>query len=606
MARAGANHQQAVRLDTARSHRELAAVLELQGRTSEAMESYRRALALEPRSAQTIHRLANLLSEQGALEEAVQLYEKVLDLTPESAEAHYDLGRARKRRGELNAAVECYRRAIALRPNCFEFHLNLAAVLFLLGSLPESADSYRRALTLKPDDPDAIYSLGVVLQEMGDAQGAAQCYMRTLQLEPHHADALCNLGAACTTLGDFQSAAAVLQRSLALRPGSPNAHCNLGNVHLKQGRTLAALASLKSALALDPNHPMALSSLGYTLETLDDASSAAQCYRRALQAHPDFAQARFYLGTYSLAEGDFAAGWRDYEARWGTADFRAARRRFAQPQWTGQDIRGSRVFIHAEQGLGDTMQFVRYLPMVAARGAEVVLEVHPNLYRLLMDSFGASALVIQKGEELPPFDWQCPLLSLPLAFGTSLTNIPARIPYLRAEEAAAQAWSERLCGNTLRVGLAWAGNPKHSRERLRSITLSQLEALLHTEGVKFYALQKGPAVEQLKTVPTECSPVDLDSQQRDFADTAAIVANLDLVISIDTSVAHLAGAMGKPVWILLHHMADWRWLRNRDNSPWYPTARLFRQTSAGDWSGVVKRLQENLLQLLLARGRKEA
>jgi hypothetical protein len=395
----------------------------------------------------------------------------------------------------------------------------------------------------------------------------------------------------------------LLRRSLVLQTAAPDTHNNLGKVLLEQGDTLGAISSFRDALTLQPDHAMTLCNLGFTLESLGDAAGAIQCYRRALEVQPDFPQAKFFLGMSQLAEGDFAAGWRNYEYRWATKDFRRFRRTFQQPQWRGEDIRGSRILVYAEQGLGDTMQFARYLPMLLARGTEIILEVQPSVYRLVKNSFDQTAVrVIQTGEAHPDFEWQCPLLSLPLAFGTDLDSIPSGVPYLRASSAAVARWAERLASNTLRVGLAWGGNPKHSRERQRSIPLQQLARLTHIKGTTFYSLQKGAANAQLKALSGEMRLIDLESEQEDFADTAAIAANLDLVISIDTSVAHLAGSIGRPVWILLHDTPDWRWLHECSNSPWYPNGRLFRQGTRGDWKGVLDRLEVNLLAMVNDRG----
>jgi hypothetical protein len=291
-------------------------------------------------------------------------------------------------------------------------------------------------------------------------------------------------------------------------------------------------------------------------------------------------------------QGNFREGWEEYEARWDTESFGAVKRSFSQPLWRGEPLAGESILLHAEQGFGDTMQFVRYVPLVASRGGQVVLEIQPRLRRLLGNLPGA-AKVIVRGEELPEFSWHCPLLSLPLAFDTRLANIPAKVPYLYPGEMEVQKWSRRLQGDGLRVGLAWAGNPNHVREGERSIPLEQLAPLMQVAGTTFYSLQKGPATAQIHKLPG-IRLIDLDSQQNDFADTAAIIANLDLVITVDTAVAHLAGAMGKPVWVLLHHVPDWRWLLHRDDSPWYPAARLFRQTIAKDWTSVIGRVRMEL------------
>jgi hypothetical protein len=266
-----------------------------------------------------------------------------------------------------------------------------------------------------------------------------------------------------------------------------------------------------------------------------------------------------------------------------------------QRRWKGEVLGGERILLYAEQGLGDTMQFVRYVPLVAARGGEVVLEVQPALHDLLARADGASR-VIRRGEALPEFSWQCPLMSLPLALGTELETIPARVPYIVPDAARVETWRRRLRGNTRRIGLAWAGNPAHPRDRLRSIALEQLVPLWNVTGTSFYSLQFGSGAEQMKRLPPDVQLVDLGDELRDFANVAAIVANLDLVISIDSAVAHLAGALGKPVWILLNKGCDWRWFLERGDSPWYPTARLFRQTTSGEWQEVVKRIEIELRQ----------
>jgi tetratricopeptide (TPR) repeat protein len=578
-------------------HHDLGQTYELHGNIQRAIQSYRHALSLNPENAESIRRLADLLSEAGELDEAAALFERLLQMTPSDAEAHYDLGRLRKRRGDLQAAVNCYRSAINLRPNCFEIHFNLAAALFQVGMFEESAHSYQQALRLQPNDAEAHYSLGVALQESGKFEAAAESYANAIRLKADYAEAYSNLGIASAELGNLPMAINFLRYSLTLQPSSPDIHCNLGNLLFKQGDTIAAIDSYRNGLMLQPDHAVALANLGVTLETLGDAESAEECYQSALKSRPDFSLAKFFLGLHQLSKGEFSVGWNAYEHRWVSKECRSYRRTFSQPRWRGEDIQGSRILLYAEQGLGDTMQFVRYLSMLLARGAEIILEVQPNLYRLLKNSF-EQVRVIRAGEAHPDFDWQCPLLSLPLAFGTDLESIPSSGPYLRVEATAAAIWAERLSADTLRVGLAWAGNPKHSRERQRSISLEQLARLTRIEGLTFYSLQKGAAAAPLKSRSSDLRLIDLDAGQEDFADTAAIAANLDLVISIDTSVAHLAGAIGRPVWILLHHMPDWRWLRGRSDSPWYPTARLFRQTVPGNWNGVLDQLEESLRALV--------
>jgi hypothetical protein len=356
--------------------------------------------------------------------------------------------------------------------------------------------------------------------------------------------------------------------------------------------------SFRNALALDPTHALTLCNLGTFLHnTLDDTAGAVQCYRMALAAHPDSQIAQFYMGLQHLVAGDFTAGWQGYEARWCRPEFRNTRPARLQQQWRGEDIRGSRILIYREQGLGDTLQFVRYVPMVAALGAEVVLKVQPSLVRLLSCICSSAVTIVSsESDEGADAEWQCALLSLPLAFSTQLATIPRDVPYLRAASAA---WAQRLPAHGLRVGLVWAGNPKHTRDRQRSIALEQLHGLTRLPGVRFYSLQKGPSAQDLAA--SSLPIVDLAGQIEDFADTAAIVANLDLVICVDTAVAHLAGALGKPVWLLVPHVGDWRWLRDRSDSPWYPTMRLFRQPAIGQWEPVLRQIEKELKDLVPVR-----
>jgi hypothetical protein len=309
----------------------------------------------------------------------------------------------------------------------------------------------------------------------------------------------------------------------------------------------------------------------------------------------------YYAGLLHLLHGDFAAGWHNYEYRWQTKMLRNARRDFSQPQWLGQRIDGARILLHAEQGLGDTLQFIRYVPMVTSRGAKVILEVPFELRRLVERAFGATVQVVTRGSRLPDFEWQSPLMSLPLAFGTDLTSIPAPTPYLQADPQLTSEFAQHLTASSttgLRVGLVWSGSPLHTRDRQRSIPLAQLCALTEIPGATFYALQKGPAAKDLLDMPIDMNLIDLSGYLNDFADTAAALAHLDLVVTADTAVAHLAGALGKPVWILLTHNPDWRWLLGRADSPWYPTARLFRQRAAGDWSSPIECILGELLRLI--------
>ena len=339
---------------------------------------------------------------------------------------------------------------------------------------------------------------------------------------------------------------------------------------------------------------------GLALFARGEFDEARKSFERVLELLPESADATFYLATLHLLNGQLARGWNEYESRWRTGAGAKARQPFSQPQWKGEALAGAKILIHAEQGLGDTLNFVRYVPLVAARGGEVILEVQPGLLRLL-SRFDGAWQVLSAGQPLPDFTWQCPMLSLPLALGTDLDSIPAKIPYIFPPPAIEPGVIPSLEGTAFRIGLVWSGRPDHGAERWRSVPLGQFASLMNIEGTTFYSLQMGEAAEQLERSEPPLRIVDLRERQKDFADTAAIVARLDLVISIDTSVAHLAGATGKPVWILLYNAPDWRWLLHREDSPWYPTARLFRQSTPGNWQDVLTRIEIELRKLIAVR-----
>jgi hypothetical protein len=361
------------------------------------------------------------------------------------------------------------------------------------------------------------------------------------------------------------------------------------------GRLEEALESYARARAIKPDYAEALYNQGNALVMLGRHREALASYERALAIKPDHAEAQWNQGLARLRLGDFRAGWKQYEWRWQRPDGVKSQRSFAQPVWTGQQsLQGKTILLHAEQGLGDTIQFVRYATLVARRGAKVMLEVQRTLKGLLARVEGVAGIV-GRGEELPAFDLHCPLLSLPLAFGTELSSIPASVPYLAATDDRIETWSARLPPRKgLRVGIAWSGNAKHKDDRNRSIALARLAHLFAAPGVQFVSLQKDARdgeAEVLRDIP---GFLDLGPELKDFADTAALISLIDLVISVDTSTAHLAGAMGKPVWVLLPFSPDWRWLLEREDSPWYPTARLFRQPMIGDWESVIGRMRREL------------
>ena len=529
---------------------------------------------------------------------AAAAFAEAVGLDPNFAEAHNNLANMQKRQGEMDAALAGYARALALQPGYVEAHVNRANTFAALGRLPDAVAGYRQALTLRPGFPPAVRGLAGVLRaqcqaaqrlhQAGEHAQAADLCRQVLATAPEHAEALNLLGVIACENDHSAQGAALLRRAIAADGTVANYHANLAGALAQLGQFQAAMQVSEHALTLAPDHAGALNTLGAARSALGQYADAAATLRRAIAANPTNPEAHFNLAGVLLSQGDLAAGWREYEWRWQSDYFRNHLRGFAQPQWRGEAAAGQTLLIHAEQGMGDSLQFCRYVPLVAARGLRVILEVPAPLVRLLRSLSGA-AHVIARGEDLPPYDLHCPMLSLPLAMGTTLDSIPASIPYLHPNAGEVAAWQARLPDGP-RVGLVWAGSPAlPGMDNRRSLPPEMLAPLLTVPGVQFISLQKdGPRM------PAEAGVLDLMGDIADYADTAALVANLDLVIAVDTSVLHLAGALGKPVWLLDRFAPCWRWILGRRDSPWYPTLRIYRQQQPGDWALVLADMRADL------------
>jgi tetratricopeptide (TPR) repeat protein len=500
------------------------------------------------------------LHQQGRLAEAQALYREVLRHAPGHFDALHMLGVATLQAGETRQGIALIGQALALEPNHADAHSNLGNGWLDLGRPEEALACYERALALNPDHADALNNRGNALQALKRPAEALASYEQALRLKPAQADTLANCGNALLDLD---------------RPGD-------------------ALACYDQALALNPGHADALINRGNALQGLTRHGEALDSYARALALRPDYAEAHWNEGLSRLVLGDFERGWAKYEWRWKKKTTVSPLRDFAQPLWLGREsLQGKTVLLHAEQGHGDTIQFCRYARHVAARGAAVLLEVQAGLKPLLAGLEGVGR-VLAKGEALPDFDCHCPLLSLPLAFGTRLETIPADIPYLSADPARAALWQARLGPKTRpRVGLAWSGNSAHVNDRNRSVPLAEFARRLGGQA-QWVSLQKQVREGDWEALQARRDIAHYGEALGDFADTAALLVNLDLVIAVDTAVAHLAGALGKPVWLLLPFNPDWRWLLGREDSPWYPSLRLFRQSAPGDWDGVLARVADAL------------
>jgi tetratricopeptide (TPR) repeat protein len=568
-----ASFQQALQLRSAYvdAHNNLGNVRMFQGRLDEAVACYQRALQLLPAAAVAYRasiysHLCNVLQQQGKSREAVACGRQALQLQPESAKAHNNLGNALRDQGQLEQAEAAYRRALALDPQFAEAHHNLAIVAREQGKLADSIASSRRALELKPDYAGACNNLGLALQDEGRTDESLACYRRALELKPDYAEAQLNLGNVLRDRAELDEAIACYHRALELKPDYSEAHGNLGTAFYDQGK-------------------------------LDDALA---CYDRAVALKPDSAEARFNRCVVWLLLGNLREGWPEYECRWRTKQFQPLP--FRQPLWDGQPLPGKTILLHAEQGLGDAIQFIRYAPLVQQAGARVVVECQRPLLRLLAGCRGVDKL-IGRGDDLPPFDVYAPLLSLPGIFQTRLDNVPAEVPYLFAAPSLVEHWRGRLLNLPgFKVGIAWQGASGHLRDRWRSIPLRYFAPLAEIAEVRLVSLQKHGGSDQLAEVAEQFQVVDfaeeLDEAAGPFMDTAALMTQLDLVITSDTVTAHLAGALGVPVWVALPAVPDWRWLLDRSDSPWYPTMRLFRQQKPADWTGVFDEIKSALLRRL--------
>lgn len=481
--------------------------------------------------------------------------------TPTSADEQMNLGIAMQRAGNLQGAVECFRQALTLDPSSFRAYNNLGSIFASLGDWETALTFARAAVELNPSSAEIHGNLAHLYLKQSQTQTAIEHYRQAADLKPDDPLYANSLGNALRVAGHFAEAEASMRRALLLQPNYAEAYFNLGFLYYVQQRP---------------------------------ASLIEECYQKAIALAPDLAQAHVNLSHCLLRRGAFAAGWAEQEWRWRWKEFPSPRRNFTQPQWKGEPVEGARILLHAEQGFGDTIQFLRYVPMVARRGARIILEVHPELRSLVARSADGIE-VISRGDRLPEFDWQCPLLSLPLVFGTELESIPAVIPYLRADMEA-PSWLQKERATDLHIGLVWAGGAINVIDRERSLSIAALGALWQVKGVSFYSLQRGPVSPEAESSPFPFAGIG--PQTGDFAATAAAVSHLDLIVSVDTSVAHLAGALGKPVWILLPVRSDWRWLIDRNDSPWYPTARLFRQEVEGEWGAVIASVAAELSRLV--------
>ncbi|HYV36861.1 MAG TPA: tetratricopeptide repeat protein [Gemmataceae bacterium] len=530
----------------------------------------RQIVAMQAGQAAVWFLLASACEHQGKVAEAGAHYRQVIRLLPDCAEAHTGLGNTYARQGQPADAEKCYREAVRLRPSDARTHYNLGVVATQQGNYQDAITHYQEAVRLDPKDVEALSNLGNVQRLLGQAEQAVASQQQALQLQPNSTTIINNLAATLVDVGRLDEAIGYFHQALRMDANLVECYNNIGQLRKQQGRLDEALANFEHALRLVPDH-------------------AAARWNRAL---------------IWLLLGDWQRGWPEYEWRW----HQPGRTRPASPQplWDGAPLNGRTILLGAEQGLGDTIQFIRYAALIKERGGNVIVECPPTLMRLLAGVRGIDQMVLANSPQ-PPHHVQAPLLSLPGILGTSVDTIPTGGPYLSADTTLMDHWNRFLTPLWgFKVGIAWQGNPRFCDDRQRSIPLSQFSGLASINGVRLISLQKGPGVEQLR----EHSQVmdlgsTLDEANGPFMDSAAIMKHLDLVICSDSAVAHLAGALGVPVWLALPLVPDWRWLLEREDTPWYPTMRLFRQKRIGDWDDVFRRIGEELRTLVEQRPKSQ-
>jgi len=608
------------------------------GQTLRAIDLITQALTHDRSNAFAYSNLGSAYQKLGRYPEAIARFERALVLQPDFVEALSNLGNTLRDAGRREDALASYNRALALKPDRPDVLANRGNVLRELRRFDEALGDFDRGLALDPQSAVLLFNRANVRFDLGRFDDALADYDAALAIAPDYCLAISHRGSALRALKRYDEALAAIDQALLLQPDSAEILTNRGDTLGELGRYAQALSDYDRALALKQAYPEAWCNRGNVLRALRRYDEALASYTAALDIDPEHAVAHMNEGLCRLLVGDMAVGWEKYEWRFKTPDMLPHVRSFEQslggrtgessgkseesseasssqpwtqpqpqpqpqpqskPLWHGQvPLSGKRILLYAEQGFGDTIQFCRYAQLVAQRGAHVILEVQPALKSLLVQSadIAGIAQVFAQGEALPEFDYQCPLLSLPWACATTLDNIPAPASYLHGEDARIQGWEARLgtMPAQTRVGLAWSGNPEHSNDRNRSLPLAALGPLLNIP-MQYVSVQKILRDEAVQAPwLAQHGVAHFGDQLQNFADTAALLSCMDLVITVDTAVAHLAGALGKPVWVLLPYGPDWRWLTERDDSPWYPSMRLFRQTAIGDWDGVIERVRQHL------------
>jgi len=571
------------------------------GRHLDAQLCCRQALALEPNHADTLHLMGLLSFHAKQYDHALEWISRAIGQEPKT-DYLTSLGTALANLGRYEEALKAFDKAVQLKPLDADLWRNLGNVLVDVERPADAILSFQHVLKLDPRHRDAASKAGRLLYEQERFEEALACFNLCDELQPNDFQTLHWRALALHKLKRPEEALADNKRALALDPANADTLCNIGNVLRTLGRNEEALSWFDRSLELAPNSRAILTNKAIALVDLRRFDEAFAAYHRAIAIEPGHAVPVWNLALLQMLTGNFEAGWAGREARWRIPELSVHYPKFSQPMWLGKEpIHGKTILINIDEGLGDTIQFARYVPMVAELGARVILAVQDALCPLLSGLKGVSLCLPLSTSERPAFDMYCPVSSLPLAFGTRLETIPSQTPYLpEPAQTLVQAWEDRLrARDRLRVGLAWSGNPRHDNDHNRSIPLRLMARILDVDA-SFISLQKDLRPDDSAALIEHPEIIDLTAQLTDFAETAALISCLDLVITVDTSIAHLAGALGHPTWILLPYTPDYRWLLDRDDSPWYPAVRLFRQSETREYASVLDRVRTELLAMISA------
>jgi tetratricopeptide (TPR) repeat protein len=530
----------------------------------------------------------------GDLLEAEKIYAAVLQTQPNNSDALHLMGVVRYQRCDFVQAETFFRRAVQINPEYHQAFNNLGLLLTRTGRVREAIDCFERALQLNPHDAGTLNNLGLARAARGDIHAAISTYREAICLKPDYADAYNNLGNALRALGQTDNALRSYEYAVHLKPDYAEAYNNLANILAEKAEVEQAALLYHAALKHNNRYVAALNNLGKISREQHFLEASHEYYRRSIEIDPDESESHWGLANLLLLEGKFEEGWNEYEWRWSLAGC-PDRLETGRPLWDGSDLAGKTILLYTEQGMGDAIQFLRYAPMVAERNGIVIVQCQRELASLAASVRGVTA-VVPRGDPVLPFDVQCPIMSLPRIFGTTLDSIPSIVPYLHPRAAVVKRWQRRMVPyrDSLRVGLVWSGSPTHANDRQRSLHLSAFEPLSDLSDVRLFSLQKGDAGKQAALPIAGMSLVNWTDDLVDFEETAGFIRTMDLVITVDTAVAHLAGAIGKATWLLLPFAPDWRWLLNEKVSRWYPTMRLYRQATPGSWGPVVSEVMRDL------------